>query len=102
MRCDRYLTPSATKAAWQWLRVLQSWDTAVQFRDRVAEADPEHSPGDADRVPVVHDDGRAGERSFAEVLVEQSSEALIALSSDGAILSWNRAAERIYGHSRQA
>jgi PAS domain S-box-containing protein len=80
-------------------------DRTVQFRDRVAEAEPGRSTGDADRVPVVHDRGHdgasIGERSFAEVLVEQSAEALIALSSDGVILSWNRAAERIYGHSRQ-
>ena len=36
------------------------------------------------------------------MLVEQSSEALIALSGDGEILSWNRAAERIFGYPRHA
>jgi protein-histidine pros-kinase len=37
---------------------------------------------------------------IAEVLVEESSEALIALTCDGTVLFWNRGAERIFGYPR--
>jgi protein-histidine pros-kinase len=50
---------------------------------------------------MVHDSGSgAPERSFAEALVEESSEALIALSPAGEVLFWNTGAERIFGHPR--
>ena len=51
---------------------------------------------------MVHDGGaNASEPPISEVLVEESSEALLAVSADGVIVSWNRAAERIFGYSRQ-
>ena len=40
------------------------------------------------------------DRSFAEVLVDESSEALLALSPAGEILFWSRAAERTFGYPR--
>jgi PAS domain S-box-containing protein len=39
------------------------------------------------------------ERSFAELLVEESPNALLALSSSGRVLFWNRGAEAIFGYS---
>jgi len=39
-------------------------------------------------------------QSFAEVLVEESSEALIALSPTGEVVFWNRGAERMFGYRR--
>jgi protein-histidine pros-kinase len=57
---------------------------------------------DADEGSMVHDGGaNASEPPISEVLVEESSEALLAVSADGVIVSWNRAAERIFGYSRQ-
>jgi PAS domain S-box-containing protein len=51
---------------------------------------------------MVSDGGSsASEPSFADVLIEESSEALLAVSEDGVIASWNRAAERIFGYSRE-
>jgi protein-histidine pros-kinase len=50
---------------------------------------------------MVHDRGSEdAERSIAEVLVEQSSDALIALSPDGRVLFWSTGAERIFGYTR--
>jgi protein-histidine pros-kinase len=46
--------------------------------------------------------GSSIERSIAEVLVEESTEALIALARDGTVLFWNRGAERIFGYSKSA
>src|SRR5437899_1085320 len=40
------------------------------------------------------------EREFAEILVEESPDALIALSVDGIVLFWNRGAETIFGYRR--
>ena len=52
---------------------------------------------------MVHDSGSgATERSFAEVLAEESSEALIALSPGGEVRFWNAGAERIFGYERAA
>ena len=52
---------------------------------------------------MVHDRGSDGtDGSFAEVLAEESSDALIALSPDGLVQFWNGGAERIFGHSRLA
>ena len=50
---------------------------------------------------MVDDGSSPSEPSFADVLIEESSEALLAVSGDGVILSWNCAAERIFGYSRQ-
>jgi PAS domain S-box-containing protein len=41
------------------------------------------------------------EQSIAEVLVEQSSDALIALSPEGTVLFWSTGAERIFGYPRR-
>ena len=42
-----------------------------------------------------------GEGNFTEILVEESPDALIALSLDGAVLFWNRGAQTIFGYERQ-
>jgi PAS domain S-box-containing protein len=49
---------------------------------------------------MVHDGGSSVERSIAEILVEESSEALIALAGDGTVLFWSHGAERIFGFPR--
>jgi PAS domain S-box-containing protein len=49
---------------------------------------------------MIHDGGSSAERSFAELLVEESSDALIALSPEGRVLFWSRGAERIFRYSR--
>jgi len=49
---------------------------------------------------MVHDGGSAAERTFAEVLVEESSDALIALTRDGRIAFWSHGAERIFRYAR--
>jgi len=55
-----------------------------------------------DTVLTAHDRGAdAAEQSIAEVLVEQSSDALIALSPEGTVLFWSSGAERIFGYSRR-
>src|ERR1044071_2687413 len=73
----------------------------VRFTHRVAEMEP-CGERDADEGSMVHDGGaNASEPPISEVLVEESSEALLAVSADGVIVSWNRAAERIFGYSRQ-
>jgi protein-histidine pros-kinase len=41
----------------------------------------------------------ADETSFAELLLDESPDALVALSLDGRILSWNRGAETTFGYS---
>src|SRR5262245_50120508 len=46
--------------------------------------------------------GRAALVAYAEVLVEDASEALFALSIDGSVLRWNRAAGELFGASRAA
>ena len=51
---------------------------------------------------MVHDRGSAVEPTFAEVLIDESSDALIALSQDGVVLFWNRGAERIFRYPRAA
>jgi len=52
---------------------------------------------------MVHHRGSAcPDGTFADVLVEASSEALIALSPDGTILFWNRGAEHIFQHPTHA
>src|ERR1044071_8340749 len=67
----------------------------VRFTHRVAEMEP-CGERDADEGSMVHDGGaNASEPPISEVLVEESSEALLAVSADGVIVSWNRAAERI-------
>ncbi|NMC49065.1 MAG: PAS domain S-box protein [Desulfovibrio sp.] len=38
---------------------------------------------------------------FLATIVESSEDAVIGMSSDGAVVSWNRAAERIYGYPAQ-
>ena len=56
-----------------------------------------------DMAVTVHDRGSDGaEESIAEVLVEQSSDALIALSPEGIVLFWSTGAERIFGYPRRA
>jgi len=42
-----------------------------------------------------------GGAAFAQSLVEESPDGLIALSLDGTILSWNRGAETIFGFARE-
>jgi PAS domain S-box-containing protein len=42
------------------------------------------------------------EPTFADVLIDESSDALIALSQDGVVLFWNRGAERIFRYPRAA
>jgi len=50
---------------------------------------------------MVHQRGSQGSReSFAEVLVDESSDALIALSSDGAVLFWSRGAEQTFQYTQ--
>jgi protein-histidine pros-kinase len=44
----------------------------------------------------------ASERSLAEFLVEESSDALIALTRDGDVAFWSAGAERIFGYPRAA
>jgi PAS domain S-box-containing protein len=41
------------------------------------------------------------ERGFAESLVDESTEALIALSPEGTVLFWNRAAQAMFGFARE-
>jgi PAS domain S-box-containing protein len=56
-----------------------------------------------DSVATVHDHASDGaEQSIAEVLVEQSSDALIALSPEGTVQFWSTGAERIFGYPRRA
>ncbi len=50
---------------------------------------------------ISSDEDVVRQRSFAENLVEESWDALLALTTDGKILSWNRGAETIFGFSRQ-
>src|SRR5262245_35109651 len=55
-----------------------------------------------DNVVTVHDRRSDGEeQSIAEVLVEQSSDALLALSTEGIVLFWSTVAERIFGFPRR-
>jgi PAS domain S-box-containing protein len=52
---------------------------------------------------MVHHRGSAcPDGTFADVLVEESSDALIALSPEGAILFWSRGAEHLFQHTKQA
>jgi PAS domain S-box-containing protein len=52
---------------------------------------------------MVHHRGSAGpDATFADALVEESSDALIALSPDGRILFWSRGAERMFQHAKHA
>ena len=44
---------------------------------------------------------RVGHESFADELIEESPDALLALDLDGRMLSWNRGAERIFGLPRR-
>ena len=73
----------------------------MRFTRRVAEVRSCVPGRGADGVSMVHDEGSGpGERSIAEVLVEESTEALIALSPAGEVLFWSRGAERIFGYPR--
>ncbi|HET7504752.1 MAG TPA: PAS domain S-box protein [Kofleriaceae bacterium] len=57
----------------------------------------------AGRVWMIHPGGsETANRSFAEVLVDESTDALIALSPDGTIVFWNRGAELLFRHPRTA
>ena len=47
----------------------------------------------------MSDDGRAGEDSFTIELVQESPDALIALTPKGSVLFWNRGAEAIFGYA---
>src|SRR5436853_1815073 len=38
-------------------------------------------------------------KTFAELLLDESPDALIAIGFDGVVLSWNRGAERIFGYA---
>jgi PAS domain S-box-containing protein len=52
---------------------------------------------------MAHERGSdEAERSFAEILVDESFDALIALSPDGTILFWSRGAELIFRYPRTA
>jgi len=52
---------------------------------------------------MIHQRGSANsEGSFADVLVEESSDALIALSPEGTILFWSRGAEQSFRHAKDA
>jgi protein-histidine pros-kinase len=44
--------------------------------------------------------GEHEDPSFAQMLVEESPDALIALSASGRVMTWNRGAEAIFGYSR--
>jgi PAS domain S-box-containing protein len=54
--------------------------------------------GGAAMAEVGRDDGIP---TFAASLVEESPDALIALSLDGTVLYWNRGAEAVFGHRRE-
>jgi PAS domain S-box-containing protein len=51
------------------------------------------------RERSMSDEGRAGEDSFTIELVQESPDALIALSPKGKVLFWNRGAEAIFGYA---
>jgi len=52
---------------------------------------------------MVHPRGSRGpDETFADVLVEESFDALIALSPDGEILFWSRGAEHMFQHAKQS
>ena len=59
--------------------------------------------GDGDAAPLQHKDDamieqpRLATGSFAEMLVDESPDALSALSLEGEVLSWNRGAEMLFG-----
>src|ERR1044072_7210276 len=69
----------------------------VRHTHRAAEVEP-CGERDADGVSMVGDDEPTDEPTLAEILVEESSEALIALSAGGVLPSRPRAAERIFGY----
>src|SRR6185436_17565031 len=51
-------------------------------------------------VVMVHRRGSQNvERTFAEALVEESSDALVALTPDGDVVSWSTGARRIFGYT---
>ncbi|TMQ11388.1 MAG: PAS domain S-box protein [Deltaproteobacteria bacterium] len=100
---DRTLTGGSNR-----IGVATRGSSAIMETDSSRSPSSRH-PGEAGRqrgavrVAMVHDGGSSAvERSFAEVLIEESSEALIALAPDGTVLFWNRGAERIFGYPRSA
>lgn len=54
---------------------------------------------DGDRSLKGPEIGADERRSLLASIIEQSDDALVALTRDGRIASWNRAAETIYGHA---
>src|ERR1700730_12525211 len=59
--------------------------------------------GTSTETAIEDDMNEHGERhtgtSFAEDLIDESPDALLALSLDGRILAWNRGAEVIFGYN---
>jgi PAS domain S-box-containing protein len=50
---------------------------------------------------MIEKDGIAGQSSLAEILIQESPDAYLALSPTGAILFWNRGAENIFGYKAE-
>src|SRR6266498_768892 len=55
----------------------------------------------ADRGDTMSDHQRPHSRTSAELLVDESPDALIALSLDGRIQSWNRGARAMFGYDEE-
>jgi PAS domain S-box-containing protein len=62
----------------------------------------EHLPPRTDEAGLEPDATGSASRELAELLVEQSPEALLALSPDGTVLYWSRGARTLFGKSAQA